>query len=265
MDPLDFTIPTAFNTLDDEPFDDGHPVSSWAGRELLHNDRGLHASLRRCLLNVGWDVANPLTYSWNAWARVAAAIGPTSPGQETVTVAIRCLITNNREVSWVVQTYATRPGQRDVLPAWTTTTGTGAAQDVTITGVPVRAGAMEQVEVFALPRLLDVNTSDVIGDVVSIGVADLVSAGVQLAGVGVGWSIQVYDQATGDNMSPWMPITGMQNNNQVFIFPGWPRWVSLNWWVDDSGAAKWRARPSAQLELYSVAIDEDELAGELGA
>jgi len=260
---LDYAIPSVFNTLDDEPFDDGHPDSSWSGRERLHNERFLHAYARRCLLNRGWDVTNPLTYKHHVWARVAAAYGPTSPGQQTVTVALRCIISAaGRQVAWAVRSHRTRTRQRggDNWQTWTVTTGTGAAQDVTITGVEVEAGAQELVEVFALPLLRGDAAGDVTGAVSGVGPAEVTSTAADMAWIGKGWVIRIEDGASGEALSMWRPIWKVgPGNNKVWITPGWGEWPDLVAEEDDSGASVWRARPVAELELLSVAIDEDEL------
>jgi len=47
------------NALHSDVTNDGGPMSSWLGSELIHNDRGLHAILRRCVYQ--WTQPQTLT------------------------------------------------------------------------------------------------------------------------------------------------------------------------------------------------------------
>ena len=263
----DLVIPASFNTLDDQPFADGHPASSWSGRELIHNDRWCQAHLRRSLLCTAWEhYGSPFTFRSHIWSRVVTWIGETSPGQETVSVHLRCVASNGLVYNWAVETLRTGPFQRRERASWLIAGGTGAVQNLTISGVPVLPGVTEHVDVFLLPGLRASAVGDVTGTVAGHPTENLLSStAADMGGLGPGWAIRIEDGATGQRLTRWHSIIDVvAGNTAVRVTPQWSEWPDLATAYDDSGASVWRARPVCNVEVHSITIEEDELTGSLG-
>ncbi len=262
----DFAVPTAFNTLDDEPFDDGHPLSSWACRELIHNDRGLHAWLCQSLMSKGWDLDNPYTYKGFGWIRLAVFSGPISPGRKTVTVRFRGIVSNGLPFHFAVNTqFGGSEHDQANHGGWTTITGSGAVADWEVTGVPVRGGTFETIEVFATGGIGNSDEGDVTGALTRVTHQYLESAAAFGGGMGNGWVIRIEEAGTGDPLSQWRTISSLVSTSRLAVFPGFDSWRDIAPEQYESGAVNFRARDVSQLQLYCVHIDEDELSGELGA
>ena len=265
MSVIDLAVPTAFNTLDDEPFDDGHPVSSWAGRELLHNDRGLHAWCRRNLLCKAWDLDNLYTLQRHHWIQIAAVPCSTTPGVKTVTVRFRGIITNGLDVIFAVQSMdqfsQTRPNNASALTA---ETGTGAVANWEIAGVPVRAGQQELIQVYAACNIQADAAGDVTGAASDVGVNNIQSAAA-FGGISAGYAIRLEETANNEPLTNYHQILFLPSTSYLVVSPDWQGWREHAARFQNSGAVGWRAKPVAELELYSLSIDEDELSGEIGA
>jgi len=254
----------AYNTLDDEPFDDGHPMSSWAGREVVRNGRLIHAICRRNLLNKAYDLNRPYDLHDNRWTRIAIVPCEATPEVQTCTVRMRGVITLNRQVYFACQTRA-RFAQHGAgnFGRWTAITGTGLAQEWSITGTPLLAGQRDVVEVAAWCAMEPGNTLDVTGIVASTQPYGLTAvAPPGLAGVAVGWAIMIEEPVRNQELTHWRTIVSI-SGAAARVFPGWSAYVDWATEHDGSAATQWRARPAASLHLRSIAIDEDELTGSL--
>ena len=260
-----YAIPSVFNTLDDLAFQDGRPVSAWTGRETTRNDRYLHAVLRRCFHNMAWDLEDIWTVQVHEWVTVAWIACHTTPRAANVTVRGRSLITSGYDVYVAVGTLA-RPyaWSPDAEINWATVTGTGAAQDWQIT-VPVRLNQPELIEVMLFCELNPSEAVDVNGDVLAMNSYQVESNAGQMAGIAVGWAIQLYDGAAASAnegaLTSWHTIVTL-NGDRATIQPPFQPWEQAAG-DDESGRARWRARQIASCQMRSLAVDEDALTGQL--
>ena len=265
MGQLDFAIPTGTNTLDDEPFDDGHALNSWVSREVIHNDRAQHAFMSSSLVNKGWDLVDtPLVFKGFYWVRVIAYVGPIAPGRRTCTVRFRGKITNGLPAHFAVDTLA-GPFAHDQAnhAGWTTETGTGAVANWEITGVPILEGRHEQIDLMMTGGIV-VSTDNDVTDVVTNLNRSSVSSAAAFGAIAVGWVIRLEDAASGDPLTQFRMVINVVSTSQLSIRPGWDEWEDIAVTEYESGEVNFRAREAAQIDLYNVAIDEDDLTGELG-
>jgi hypothetical protein len=263
-----FPIPSAFNTLDDSPPADGHPLSSWYGREVGRNDRFLDAKLRGCLLNTAWDLTAPYTLQRHYWVRLAVVpVAHTTPGVRTCTVRMRGTITAGYRVHFVVTTRADwRPWDPERRATWSSIVGTGAVRDWSIAGVPLVAGASECMQVLAYCDLRQNTDGDRMSLVTSHGpyhIDDNVAPVPGALGVTSGYAVRMEDSAPpNEPITRWRQIIEVwppgPGGTRMHIYPGWDAYRDLPADALGSGIVQWRARPVAQLQLRALAIDEDE-------
>ncbi len=264
MPVFSYPIPAAVNTLDDLPFDDGHPVSSWALREVVHNDRAIHAYHRRCLTAHAWDLTSPFTQTALYWVRVAYWEGRTSPDQDTVTVSMRGIVTNGRIMAVAINTRARRrQEQHENLANWGVWVGNGAVQNVEFAGIEVLPGTWETIEVLTASGLQGSVSADVTGTVETIENNAIVVDAGGFAGVTTGFALRIEEPASNEPLTDWRQIVRVNANDKRTVYPAFGE---HDQGLEEVGSAAtvWRARPVAQMQLRSLSIDEDELTGNLG-
>lgn len=261
----DYAIPAAFNTLDDQPFDDGHPLSSWAAREVLHNDRLLHATLDACHHAKAWDLTHPYIHKGAYWTRLVTHAGFITPGRRSLTVRFRGTISNGIPALFVVITTAHQGRERsEGFNGWTEVVGTGVVANWEITGIPIEGGRPDFIEVLCKSGVITGTGADVTGALTSIRGSSWNSAAA-FVGVDRGWLIRAEDAASGTPLTRWFTIVNKVSDSALTTRPGTDGWFDIASDLYESGAVNFRARESASITMRSVTIDEDALTGELEA
>ena len=261
--PLDHEIPAAFNTLDDTATDDGHPLSSFVCREDIHNDRWLLAHVRQSMTCHAWDLSNVFVYRGLYWGRLAWWEGLAWAGARTVTVRCRAVISAGFVARFVVQTRNSGPRTGpDGFASWAAVTGTGAAQDFSLTGRRIEGGAIEGVHVFCMGGLNPSAAADVTGVLTGLPPSGMTSAAA-FGAIAEGWAVRLEDAASSRPLTTWHTVINRIDASNLVIRPGWEHWrdvASPQW---NSGATQFRGREVAEIRMRSIAIDEDERTGEL--
>ncbi len=273
----DYAIPLGYNTLDDQPFDNAHPASSWSGRELVHNDRLLDAMLRRNLLCMAWDINTLPLLNEHIWYVLAIASGMTSPislGEAVIEVCYRAQITAGCSVDFIVSSSATERNRGFVggsnifdegaRVGWHTEVGTGVARTfVHRVRVPILPGRVEVISVYARPSV-DFTSTGQSGAVVATHGADVIENAVAFTGlapaVAVGDAIRLEDD-NGVALTDWHTIRSFDNGDtQAVIHPPiLPPESFANRGNQSGGAATWRTKSVCDLYVRSLSIDEVDL------
>lgn len=254
---LDFTIPSAFNTLDEDAYQDGRPLSAWLGRQLQRNDRFLAANLVQCSFQKAWDIRAPNTVLSLDWVTVGVAMWKTTPGVEAITVSGRALITNTYEVYFTANSrrFPGMDGHGNV-DLVTSVVGTGAAQSFSLAAA-VFPGQDELVIIRARCLMESTGAADATGAVTDVDDNRIESAAA-FGGVSTGWAIRLENGANARPIGDWHSVVRKESDSVLIVWPPWGPNENASGY-DLSGRAQFRARQVAQLDLRSLAIDEDEL------
>ena len=254
---LDFDIPTAFNTLDEVAFGDGIPVSAALGRELQENDRFLAAVLVKNVVCKAWDMAAPYAVQYFGWVTVYEDVWRSTPGVQYVILRGRAIITAGYTVTFAMLTdeVLARAGlSTDII-------GTGAEQDFEISSGRMRGGQESHLAVHAKCGLEPTGAADVTGAVTDVDDNRIESAAA-FGGVAVGWAIRLEEGgAPNRRVSRWHTVVRKVSNSVLIVRPDWAAYENASGY-DSSGAAQFRARQIARLDLLSLSIDEVPRTGQ---
>lgn len=276
-----FFYPLAFNTLDDNAFDDGHALNAYAVGQAHRNDRRLDASLVRCLHHAAWPLADPYIHKGSMWVLLTQAIGATTPGRNftgrkmEIDVHGRGVISPaGLKVVFAVATSATYPTDQDEnFAAQTEVTGTGATQNWTVGPVEIVAGNEENVRIYAKCLPQEDAAGDITGALTAVGngqtLTDAAAPTFNAGGAGVpvqafpGYVVRLEDPAAPLHAyTDWRTVVECRTvavaGDTLDVYPAFgitDYWLGQN---PGTGFANYRCRPVAELELYSLAVEERE-------
>jgi len=284
MPPQARTIPSAFNTLDDTLLDDGHVVSSFAGRELINNDRVLNANLRKCVIAKAWDLDHEGATSFGSWQFITRewvlmmmAPWRVTPGLRAIDVELR--ITGSGGDYYISVQTGGSPGRDRVNDIQTVTTATGAVQNVSISGIPIAPGATHEL-VWIFIRAEHITSADETGEVSlnANGQPEMAAHWIKanpavgtpvangFTNVAAGWNIRLED-GNGSAQSDWKRVTfqtlnaGGIGGHLVTIHPGFRDDEYAGAIVGNTTGQSWRARETQTLQLHSCSVYERPLTG----
>lgn len=259
-------IRTTYNALDTASLGDAVPASAWLGREYQNNDRFLAATEIKNVFAKAWDISAPNGIQYLGGVEIYRAAWRSTPHVKTITVSGRGIVTNLYTVYVAVET-TRRPaafhGGDPLSGGWTTLVGTGAVANWDVQQ-DVYADADEEVVVYVAPQLNPSAAADVTGAVTTPMTGNLVQSAALFGPVAVGWAIRIEEGGGGGRpLTAWHVVIAKVNPSNLIVRPAWRQNEQASGQYG-GGAAQFRARQIARLDLRSLSCDEDPLTGQWG-